>query len=145
MSKTNLDHGINRKYREKHQEVCRDLERRRFITTNSWWKFCRQGNVLPLNLSWWVPKLSKNLSNRSIKTGEGQQNCQDKSWWHFSRRIHYEAFKALSATIDTQIIEDEEVLPSKDLNTQYNAVLLEIDGDEFENSSILQKLETKLK
>ena len=63
----------------------------------------------------------------------------------FSRRIHNEAFKALSATIDIQIIEDEEVFLTKDLSTQYNALLLEIGGDEFENSSTLQKLGTKLK
>ena len=36
----------------------------------------------------------KLVSNRSIKTG-GQQNGQDESWWHFFRRIHNEAFKAL--------------------------------------------------
>ena len=88
---------------------------------------------------------AKLVSNRSIKTGEGQQNGQDESWWHFSRRIHNEAFKALSATIDIQIIEDEEVFLTKDLSTQYNALLLETGGDEFENSSTLQKLETKLK
>ena len=88
---------------------------------------------------------AKLVSNRSIKTGEGQQNGQDESWQHFSRRIHNEAFKALSATIDIQIIEDEEVFLTKDLSTQYNALLLEIGSDEFENSSALQKLETKLK
>ena len=87
---------------------------------------------------------AKLVSNRSIKTGEGQQNGQDESWQHFSRRIHNEAFKALSATIDIQIIEDEEVFLTKDLSTQYNALLLEIGSDEFENSSALQKLETKL-
>ena len=38
---------------------------------------------------------AKLVSNRSIKTGEGQQNGQDESWWHFSRRIHNKAFKAL--------------------------------------------------
>ena len=88
---------------------------------------------------------AKLVSSRSIKTGEGQQNQQDESWWHFSRRIHNEAFKALSATIDIQIIEDEEVFLTKDLSTQYNALPLEIGGDEFENFSTLQKLETKLK
>ena len=85
------------------------------------------------------------LSNRSIKTGEGQQNGQDEFWQYFSRRIHNEALKALSATIDIQIIEDEEVFLTKDLSTQYNALPLEIGGDEFENFSTLQKLETKLK
>ena len=34
---------------------------------------------------------------------------------------------------------------NKDLSTQYSALLLEIGGDEFENSSTLQKSETKLK
>ena len=88
---------------------------------------------------------AKLVSNRSIKTGAGQQNGQDESWWHFSRRIHNKAFKAHSATIDIQIIEDEEVFLIKDLSTQYNALLLEIGSDEFEHSSTLQKLETKLK
>ena len=52
--------------------------------------------------------------------------------------------RLFSATTDIQIIEDEEVCLTKDLSTQYNALLLEIGGDEFENSSTLQKLETKL-
>ena len=80
---------------------------------------------------------AKLVSNRSIKTGEGQQNGQDESWWHFFRRIHNKAFKALWATIDIQIIEDEEVFLTKDFSTQYNALLLEIGGDKFENSSTL--------
>ena len=88
---------------------------------------------------------AKLVLKRSIKTGEGQENEQDESWRHFSRRIHNEAFKALSATTDIQIIEDEEVFLTKDLSMQYNALLLEIVGDEFENSSTLQKLGTKLK
>ena len=85
------------------------------------------------------------VSNRSIKTGEGQQNGQDESWWRFSRRIHNKAFNAHSATINIQIIEDEEVFLIKDPSTQYNALLLDIGGDEFEHSSTLQELETKLK
>ena len=52
---------------------------------------------------------TKLVPSRSIKTGEGKQNGQDESWWHFSRRIHNEALKALSGTIDIKIIEDEEV------------------------------------
>ena len=72
---------------------------------------------------------AKLASNRSIKTGKGQENGQDESWWHFSRRIHNEAFKALSATIDIQIIEDKEVFLTKDLSTQCSALLLEIGGD----------------
>ena len=88
---------------------------------------------------------AKLVSNRSMKTGEGQQNGQDESWWYFSKGIPNEPFKALSATMDTQIIEDEGVFLIKDLSTQYNALLLEIGGDEFENSSTLEKLETNLK
>ena len=42
-------------------------------------------------------------------------------------------------------MEDEEVFLTKDLSTQYNALLFEIGGDEFENSSTLQKFETRLK
>ena len=73
-SKTNLDHGINRKYREKHQEVCRYLERSRFITTNSWWRFCQHGNVLPLNLSCGVPKPSQTC----VKTDPSKQEKDSK-------------------------------------------------------------------
>ena len=85
------------------------------------------------------------MSNRSVKTGEGQQNKQDQYWWHFSRRIHNEAYKALSTTFDLQINEDEEVFLTKNLSRQYNALFLEIGSEEFENSSTFQKLETKLK
>ena len=42
-------------------------------------------------------------------------------------------------------MEDEEVFLTKYLSTQYNALIFEIGGDEFENSSTLQKLETRLK
>ena len=87
----------------------------------------------------------KHVSNRSVKTGEGQQNKQDQSWWYFSKKIHNEAFKALSITFEMQINEDEEVFLTKNLIRQYNALFLEIGSDEFENSSTLQKLETKLK
>ena len=58
------------------------------------------------------------VSNRSIKTGEGQQNGQDECWWRFSRRIDNKGFKVHSATIDIQIIEDEEVFLIKDLSMQ---------------------------
>ena len=144
-SKTNLDYGINRKYREKHKryaEILKNEDLLRLILDED---FVRKEMCCHSICRVEYQNRAKLVSSRSIKTGEGQQNQQDESWWHFSRRIHNEAFKALSVTIDIQIMEDEEVFLTKDLSTQYNALIFEIGGDEFENSSTLQKLETRLK
>ena len=77
---------------------------------------------------------AKLVSNRSIKTGEGQQNRQDENGGTF-----------LEGSITKLLRLFRPLFLNKDLSTQYSALLLEIGGDEFENSSTLQKSETKLK
>ena len=68
-----------------------------------------------------------------------------KSEWHHIRETHKQAFEAICCFIDEKIMGNMEVYMLKDINNQYQELLYEIGGSEFEDiQSSSQKLQVKL-
>lgn len=69
------------------------------------------------------------------------------SEWHKTRALHKSAFEILSAFIEKEIIENEEIFAFTDIYLQYKAILHELCDSEdcsFDNYSS-QRLESELR